>query len=433
MEFISTRNHKISVSFAKAMYDGLAPDQGLYVPKRIPLQPMSQFPDFPDTSLSTLGVTVLHKFLDEIPRDQLEVMVERAFNFSIPLKHLDDQLYLLEVFHGPTLSFKDVGARFMAEVLAYFSAAKNQRINIIVATSGDTGSAIADAFHHTPNIDVFILYPSERISTLQEKQITTYGGNIHALEVLGTFDDCQRLVKMALSDTNLKRNRILTTSNSINIARLLPQIIYHAWGILQLKNAGIDVQPILSVPSGNLGNLTSAVYAKRMGFGIDSFIAAINSNKVFKDYLSKHVFEPRPSIQTFANAMDVGNPSNFERLLHLFHHHADEMHEMIQAVSINNASILSEMRRTYDSTGIIIDPHTAVGVSAARHYRDENLPIIITATAHPAKFPEVVQDALQLDIPLPPSLEKVISLPKRSKKMGTDYRELFEIIMSYGN
>lgn len=428
MKYMSTRNHLLSVDFATAMFNGLAPDQGLYIPTQFPLLDLANIKELSTKSLVDLGVGIMQPYLSDIPSEKLHEMLHTALNFPIPLKLLEDQLYLLEVFHGPTLAFKDVGARFMAQALAYYSSEKQQHINIIVATSGDTGSAIADAFHDKTGIDVFILYPSKKISLLQEKQITTYGGNIHALEVAGTFDDCQRLVKTALADQKLKNEILLTTSNSINIARLLPQMIYHAWGLMQLKKLGVKISPILSVPSGNLGNLTSAVYAQKMGFSIEFFIAAINTNTVFKDYLSTHVYEPRPSIQTYANAMDVGNPSNFERLQDFYDHNADAMYEAIKAVTINNQKILEEIRRTYERTGMVIDPHTAVGVSAARKYQEENLPIIVTATAHPAKFPEVVKEALQIDIALTPSLERIMSLPKQAETISKDYQDLLTIL-----
>lgn len=428
MKYMSTRNHSLDVDFATAMFNGLAPDQGLYIPTHFPLFESADIKGLAGKSLTELGLGIMQPYLGDIPAEKLHSMLEEALNFPIPLKLLEDQLYMLEVFHGPTLAFKDVGARFMAQALAYYSVETQQHINIIVATSGDTGSAIADAFHGKAGIDVYILYPSQKISLLQEKQITTYGGNIHALEVAGTFDDCQRLVKTALSDQQLKSKIMLTTSNSINIARLLPQMIYHAWGLMQLKKLGVKISPILSVPSGNLGNLTSAVYANKMGFAIEFFIAAINSNTVFKDYLSSHVYEPRPSIKTYANAMDVGNPSNFERLEDFYDNNADAMYDSIKAVTISDHKILEEIRRTYERTGFVIDPHTAIGVAAARKYQEENLPIIVTATAHPAKFPEVIKEALQIDIALTPSLERIMSLPKQAIAITTDYQDLLAIL-----
>lgn len=424
MKFISTRNHNNKVEFRHAMFTGLAADQGLFVPESFPVLSEDILSNLQETTLQTLANAIMQLFLPDIAADKLSSILESSLSFPIPLTRLEQQYYLLEVFHGPTLAFKDVGARFMANALAYYSTDKQKKITILVATSGDTGSAIAHAFHHTPNIDVFILYPSQKVSLLQEMQMTTLGGNIHALEVQGTFDDCQRMVKTALSDTNLTSQLILTTSNSINIARLLPQIIYHAWGLAQLKQLGVEKSPCLFVPSGNLGNLTSAVYARQLGFKIQHFIAALNNNKVFADYLTSHQYTPRSSIKTFANAMDVGNPSNFERLIDLYQNDASKMHHDIQAFAIDNPEILNEIRRTYDKTGKIIDPHTAIGIAAARKYAPNSQPFIITATAHPAKFPDVIREALQIDIPLPDSLQRLMTLPKKAKLISTDYQDL---------
>jgi len=424
MKFMSTQDHTAQASFSEAVFSGLAPDQGLYVPASFPALSKKLLTNLQQASLPDLSSAIMQPFLAEIPDNELADMLARALNFPIPLTRLEKQLYLLEVFHGPTLAFKDVGARFMAGVLAYYSSGKKSKVTILVATSGDTGSAIAHAFHRAKNVEVFILYPSQKITLLQEMQMTTLGDNIHALEVQGTFDDCQRLVKQALADPELKSGMTLTTCNSINIARLLPQIIYHAWGLAQLKQMGEEKSPDLFVPSGNLGNLTSAVYARQMGFDINMYIAALNNNTVFADYLSTQHFTPRPSVKTFANAMDVGNPSNIERLLDLYHHDARKMQTDIQAISINNPEILTEIRQTYETTGVIIDPHTAVGLAAARRYHDQDRPAIITATAHPAKFPEVIREALHIDIPLPESLQKVMVLKKKALLIAADYKEL---------
>lgn len=428
MNYISTKDHLYSVSFSEAMFDGLAPKQGLYVPAFFPIMPQELLTDVTDLDLQTLGTHILSPFLTDIPHVKLNDMLQKALNFPIPLKMLDDQHYLLEVFHGPTLAFKDVGARFMAQAMAYFSTANHRKVTIIVATSGDTGSAIANAFHHAPNIEVFILYPSQKITLLQEMQMTTLGGNVHAVEVNGTFDDCQRLVKTALSDETLKKELNLTTSNSINIARLLPQMIYHAWGCVQLQQMGDNTAPCLFVPSGNLGNLTSAVYARQIGFSVHEFIAAINENKAFSDYLSSQQFTPRPSLKTLANAMDVGNPSNIERLQDFYHHDAAKMNADIKAISISNKEILEEIRRTYETSGMIIDPHTAVGLAASRKYPRTNHPYIITATAHPAKFPEVVREALNIDVEMPESLARLLSLPKQATEINADYEAFAELL-----
>ncbi len=429
MKFISTRHEKLTVTFEEALFQGLAPDKGLYVPAKFPHIDASVFEHLPHYSLPELGEVIMRHFITDIPHKRLHDILHHALSFPIPLVHLEKNIYLLEVFHGPTLAFKDVGARFMANVLAYFSEAKQRKIKIIVATSGDTGSAIAHAFYQAPHIEVYILYPSKKISALQEMQMTTFGGNIHAIEVAGTFDDCQRLVKEALSDDTLKTDQTLTTSNSINISRLLPQIIYHAWGLAQLQQHGVHTAPDLVVPSGNLGNLTSAVYAKRLGFKIHEFVSAMNANHVFGDYLHTGEFHAHPSLKTYANAMDVGNPSNFERLQQLYEHHPHQMEREIKGISISDTEILAEIKSTYTSTGTILDPHTAVGVAAAKRHHQDHQPVIVTATAHPAKFPDVIKKAIDRDVPLPESLAKLLHQPKLSTPINVDYRALHHLLI----
>lgn len=424
MKFISTRNAVIHTSFHDALLLGLAPDGGLFIPET-----------FPHTNaineaitISELGHIIMSQYINDIPELSLKKIIHAALNFPIPLIPLEKNLYLLEVFHGPTLAFKDVGARFMAQTLAYFLSHEKKHLTIMVATSGDTGSAIAHAFHDLPNLDVFILYPSGKVSMLQEKQMTTLGGNIHALEIEGTFDDCQRLVKQALLDPDLRNGRLLSTANSINISRLLPQMIYHSWGAIQLKQFGITEQPILSIPSGNFGNLVSALYAKSLGINIEHFIAATNINAIVPDYLKTDVFKPMPSRHTLSNAMDVGNPSNFERLLAFYDNKIDNMRQAITGTSITDEQTLHEIRDTYQRTGYLLDPHTAVGVAAARQYATTK-PIIITATAHPAKFPEVIQQALDITPDMPEQLKAALERPKQSKKMNTDYETLKYILL----
>lgn len=425
MKYMSTRDHATTVNFEDALFQGLAPDGGLYSPASFPTLDNNFLDRMEQLSLHKAGEAIMTTFLQEIPSSQLQTIITNALNFPIPLTHLENNLYLLEVFHGPTLAFKDIGARFMANTVAYLATEQHKKIKIVVATSGDTGSAIANAFFQMPNIDVYILYPSNKISRLQEQQITTFGGNVHALEVAGTFDDCQRLVKTALADDTLRRDCIMTTANSINIARLLPQMIYHAWGLIQLKQMGINDAPILSIPSGNLGNLTSAVFAKSIGFSIQHFIAATNINSVFADYLQSSTFKPQTSRRSLANAMDVGDPSNFERLIDRYGNDYEKMCRDISGTSISDEEIILEIKSTYQKHGYILDPHTAVGVAAARKSGITNEPIIITATAHPGKFPEVITKAIHLDIPLPPQLELLINKPKLSEEISIDYTDFY--------
>ncbi|HEY4611779.1 MAG TPA: threonine synthase, partial [Bacteroidota bacterium] len=364
MNFLSTNGQAPAVSFRQALLQGLAPDSGLYVPERLPSLPFSVSPD---ASLHLFGKHILTPLLEEIPLQDLTRIIERAWTFPIPLVKLTDQIYLLELFHGPTLAFKDVGARFMAETLSYVLVEEQRETTILVATSGDTGSAVAHGFYNAPNITVYILYPSGKISRLQEQQMTTLGGNIHAVEVAGTFDDCQRLVKHALADATLVAAHNLTTANSINLGRLLPQVVYYAWAVAQLQTTlSKEVSPTVVVPSGNFGNLTAAAYAKSLGVPIEHFVAATNANDVVPQYLETGSFTPRSSIQTLSNAMDVGNPSNLTRLQALYGNDVGRIRQDISSQRVSDEETIAEIRRTYDQTRVVLDPHTAVGVAAAR-------------------------------------------------------------------
>lgn len=433
MKFISTRDLSHAVDFKTALLHGLAPDGGLYIPSEIPRLPPDFFSTIDSMDLHELGFQIIKLFLPDIPESILQKIIEESLSFPIPLKKLNNQTYLLEVFHGPTLAFKDVGARFMARILSYFLNQEKRKISILVATSGDTGSAIAHGFHKMENIDVFVLYPSEKISRLQEQQMTTLGDNIHVLEVLGTFDDCQKLVKQALLDDNLSRHRLLTTANSINITRILAQIIYHSWGVVQLHQLGEKRKPILSVPSGNFGNLTAALYAKRMGIPIQHFIAATNKNAIVPLYLKTGKFKPRASQKTYSNAMDVGNPSNFERMQVLYQHELSQMQAEITGIPISDKETLETIAKTYQATQEILDPHSAVGLAAAEIYQQSfssnTQPIIVTATAHPAKFQEVITEALKQEIPLPASLQKTLNLKKKTSKILPNYVEFQKILI----
>jgi threonine synthase len=431
MMYLSTRHAAPSVNFQEALFQGLAPDGGLYVPDKLFTLPSEALAHFENDSLLDLGEKIIHHFLPEIPAEDLRQVIHQTLTFPIPLVPLENNLFLLEVFHGPTLAFKDVGARFMASMLSYFLAKHDQRVTILVATSGDTGSAIAHGFYNIPHVDVYILYPSQKITLLQEKQMTTLGGNIHAIEVTGTFDDCQKLVKTALSDEALKNELALTTANSINIARLLPQIIYHSWGLAQFKQHGFKETPVLSVPSGNFGNLTAAIYAKQIGFPLQHFIAATNVNAIVPHYLKTGEFVPQPSKQSCSNAMDVGNPSNFERLQELYSHNHAKMGQEVTGISISDESTLHEIRQTYEKTGYILDPHTAVGVAAARQFQSNDAPRIVTATAHPAKFPEVIKRAIQIDVELPENLAKALKQPKQSRVMAPDYSQFKKLLLNF--
>jgi threonine synthase len=434
MIFHSVKKKSPPVSFREALFRGIAPDGGLYVPESIPPLPQSLLDQTPGHSLVSTGEQVLSRYIEDIPPDQLGSILRRALDFPIPLVRLQDGIYLLELFHGPTLAFKDVGARFMANASSYFLSVEKKELTVLVATSGDTGSAVAHGFHNVPHVLVYILYPSGQISRLQEQQMTTLGGNIRAIEVKGTFDDCQALVKQTLVDPDVLSGRALTTANSMNVGRLLPQIVYYVWGLSQLAEYLKDtkVHPTVVVPSGNFGNLTAAAYAKRMGAPIGMLIAATNSNDVVPKYLQSGIFTPKPSLRTLSNAMDVGNPSNLARLQFLYDDDVSRMREEIDAISITDPETLEEIRATYRATQYILDPHTAVGVAAARRIRRAGGnpgPLIIAATAHPAKFPEIVEGAIQTTIPLPESLKEALGRTKESTPIRPIYSEWKEVLL----
>jgi threonine synthase len=440
MRFRSLLGQSPSVTFREALFQGLAPDGSLYIPESIPLLVDQSRNPASMLRLPVVASRVLSAFIDDLPAPEIQRISEQAFNFPIPLIKLEQGLYLLELFHGPTLAFKDIGARFMASALSYFLEREQRELTIAVATSGDTGSAVAHGFFNVPHISVFVLYPSGKISRLQEQQMTTLGGNIHAIEVEGTFDDCQHLLKRALRDRELVQALNLTTANSINLGRLIPQITYYVWAVLLLQEQlGVPVHtqsvtaPVIAVPSGNFGNLTAAAYARRMGAAISGFISASNANEVVPEYFQTGIFRPRPSVQTFSNAMDVGNPSNFARLQALYGNDLHRMQLDITAVSITDSETLDEIRRTYELAGYVLDPHTAVGVAAARRLKGSgaiNRPTIVAATAHPAKFPEVVSAALNLSLPLPQSLQEALERPKYSTRIPAEYDRVRQVFLA---
>ncbi len=433
MKFSSVNGLSPSVSFREALLNGIAPDGGLYVPESFPRISSALFKPTAKQSLHTIGAEILSVYIEEISQAELVGMLERAWDFPIPLVKLDGGIYLLELFHGPTLAFKDVGARFMAYAMSHLLSHEHRDITIIVATSGDTGSAVAHGFFNVPHINVCVLFPSGKISQLQEQQIATLGGNIIAVEIDGTFDDCQRLVKRALVDEELQRHRTLTTANSINIGRLLPQIAYYGWALAQLRDHWrIDDEPVVVVPSGNFGNITAAAYAKRMGVPIRNLVAATNANDGILQYLHSGTFVPRPSVRTYSNAMDVGDPSNLVRLHALYANDLPQLKHELDAVSISDKETLREIKHTYDRTGTILDPHTAVAVAAARkasEWMTDTPPMIVAATAHPAKFREIVQKAIAVDISLPEPLAGTANHPKHTVKFRGLYADLKRLLL----
>jgi threonine synthase len=421
MLYRSTRGASEPINFQKALLDGLAPDGGLYLPDSIPSISPQFLKALPQLSFQELSLEIASLWLDqEIDRKVLQRIVETAFQFDAPLVPVEGNIFALELFHGPTFAFKDFGARFMAQVLAEFVAGSENEITILVATSGDTGSAVANAFHKVDGIKVVLLFPSGKISEIQRKQMTTLGGNVRALEIEGSFDDCQRLVKRAFADSELKTQLQLSSANSINIARLLPQCFYYFRAVAQLSD---QHPPIFSVPSGNFGNLTAGVIAKRMGLPVERFVAATNINDVVPQYLKSGKFEPRPSIQTISNAMDVGNPSNFERLQHLYQNDVARMSAEIEAACFTDHKTEQCIKHTYQETNYVLDPHGAVALLGLRKFMSDESAGIFLETAHPAKFTETVEPAIAKKIDIPETLKSCLSSPEHVTKLKADYEE----------
>ncbi len=421
MIYRSVSDPGIGVTFREALLTGQAADGGLFVPERMPRLPEAFLDSLAGRSLGEIGAEMLHPFLADIPRDDLDAILADAWNFPLPLTRLDGRIHLLELFHGPTLAFKDVGARFMARILSWYLERDALDVTILVATSGDTGSAVAHGFFGVPRVTVFVLYPSGKISPVQERQMTTLGGNITALEVAGTFDDCQRLVKGALNDPGIRARRTLTTANSINIGRLLPQAAYYGWAAAAFAAPGVP--PRMIVPSGNFGNLTAAAYARAMGIPLAGLAAATNSNDVVPEYFRTGVYRPRASVPTASNAMDVGDPSNLARLTALYAGDLDRLAADIPADAVSDAETLDEIRRTFESTGTLLDPHTAVGVRSARRRvaAGDTVPLVVAATAHPAKFGDVVERATGRPVVLPPPLAAALERTPHSIRIAADF------------
>ena len=437
MRFASRAHPERPVSFREALFTGLAPDGGLYHPMENP-DLRGIFAGFDDsTAFVDLAAEMCAALLSpELPAERARLLARRAFTFAPVLRRLDEHVLLLELFHGPTCAFKDFGAQFLAAAMEDFLDVEESRIQVLVATSGDTGSAVAHAFHGRANIDVVILYPSGRVSDLQEKQLTTLGGNVHALEVDGSFDDCQRLVKEAFTDAALKSRLRLTSANSINVGRLLPQILYYVFAATRRKALGGEA-PTVCVPSGNFGNLTAGVYARRWGLPVRGFIAATNVNDVVPLYLADGRFTPRPSVQTLSNAMDVGNPSNFERLEELFKRDWKAMASLIEGRAVSDERTKKTMRRIFAEHGLLVDPHTAVGCAATEdHLRAGSAgaeQVIVLGTAHPGKFSSIVTDATGTAPILPERLARCLTLPKKSRRLAPALPALAEFLLdSFG-
>lgn len=434
MLYYSTQ-HKIKHAvLPEVILQGLAPDGGLFLPERWPRPGREFFDALPVLSFQDVARQVGDEFIQEISDEDLAVIIKQAFNFPAPLRRLYNRTYILELFHGPTMAFKDFGARFLARLMDYFLRQSGQSLNIIVATSGDTGSAVASGFYRMPGIRVFILYPAGKVSPLQEKQLTTYGHNIIALEVKGNFDDCQSLAKQVLGDKDLNRVMRFSSANSINFGRLLPQSFYYFWAVGQLRREGIFQKPVIVVPSGNFGNLFAGVMAKKMGLPVRQFVAACNRNDVVPKYLQTGRFLPKKSMKTISNAMDVGNPSNFARLLEMYNYNHRQMSEDITAFSISDAETREIIAKIYTQTGYICDPHTAVGIAAAERFRkfsSSQSPIVILSTAHPAKFKEIVEPVIHRKLALPRQLRSAMKKTKRTIRVSKTYLKVKNILLKF--
>jgi threonine synthase len=434
MHFRSTRvpvGAGPAVLFREALFRGLAPDGGLYQPAPQPDLRRLLASFSPETAFRELAGAVSAALLgEELGPAAVERIVQRAFDFEPVLRDLSPGLRLLELFHGPTCAFKDFGACFQAAAMEELLAGEGRRAVILVATSGDTGSAVARAFHDRANIEVIILYPSGRVSPLQEKQLTTLGGNVTALEVRGSFDDCQRLAKLAFLDAELRERIPLTSANSINLGRLLPQAFYYIYGASRLAAAPGRLR--FCVPSGNFGNLTAGVYAWKWGLAAEGFVAATNANDVVPEYLDSGEYRPRSSVRTLSNAMDVGDPSNFERLLAVFDRDPIAMRACIHGERVSDDDTRAAMRRAHEDRGLLLDPHTAVGVVAAERWRQASGfdgQMLVLATAHPGKFAEIVEQTTGVRPPLPVPLQAVLKLAKHSLPLEPRFEELKELLL----
>ncbi|MBT8272383.1 MAG: threonine synthase [Bacteroidia bacterium] len=413
MHYFSLNKQAPDSSFKNAVIKGLAPDKGLYFPKSIQPLPKSFFDTIDQLSDTEIAFEVIKQFVfPEIPEKELRQIIEDTLSFDFPVIALNDSISVLELYHGPTMAFKDVGARFMARCLGYFNQNNSEKITVLVATSGDTGGAVAHGFLGVKGVDVVILYPSAKVSEIQEKQLTTLGQNITALEVDGVFDDCQYMVKRAFLDHELTSKLQLTSANSINVARWLPQMFYFFFAYKRLKVSHDKI--VFSVPSGNFGNICAGMMAQQLGLPVNTFIAANNANKVVTDFLKSNSYEPRPSVQTISNAMDVGDPSNFVRILEIYQHDFDRLKENLSSYSFTDAETRSAMLEIYNNYNYVADPHGAVGYLGAKSYL-ENHPdahCVFLETAHPTKFLDVVEKVIQKKIELPAQIQSVMGKKK---------------------
>jgi len=428
MKFYSTNNRSLQLDIKEAVIKGLSSDNGLFMPEYIPELPELFINNLGNLSLQEIAMEVLKPyFSNAITESELKSIIYEAFNFDIPLKKVDGNISVLELFHGPTSAFKDVGARFLARVMATFVKDIEQDVYVLAATSGDTGGAVANGFIDVPGIKVLILYPKGKVSDRQERQFTTLGRNITALEVDGTFDDCQRLVKTAFLDGELNEKLFLTSANSINIARLLPQVVYYFYAYAQVNEKSNGV--VFSVPSGNFGNLTAGLIAQKMGLPVKHFIAATNINDVVPEYLNSGKYNPKASVQTIANAMDVGEPSNFVRILNLFNNDLNKVKESISGYVVDDARIRETIKEVNEKSDYILDPHGACGYTALANKVSNGEQGVFLATAHPAKFPEVVEEQIEKEVDMPVAMEKFMTKSKIKIEIDSTFSDFRKILL----
>ena len=432
MQYYSTNGKAPLATLEEAVVRGLAPGKGLYMPQEIRPLPQEFFDNIENMSFQEMSYQVAHNFFgDDVDAESLREIVFDTLAFETPIVKVEDNIYSLELFHGPTLAFKDVGARFMARLLRYFIKREGKKqVNVLVATSGDTGSAVANGFLGVDGIHVYVLYPKGKVSKIQESQFTTLGKNITAIEVDGVFDDCQALVKSAFMDEELQGHMNLTSANSINVARFLPQAFYYFNAYAQAKKLGKADNLTICVPSGNFGNITAGLFAQRMGLPIKHFIAANNANDIFYNYLLSGIYSPKASIQTIANAMDVGDPSNFARILDLYKSSHAEICNHISGATYSDDEIAATMKKCYEQTGYVLDPHGACGYQALKDNLKEGETGVFLETAHPAKFKEKVDAILSTDIEIPTRLADFMKGKKQSLEMAADFSAFKQFLLS---
>ena len=431
MFYYSLNKRSPRVDFREATINGQAPDKGLYFPQVIPLVPNDFISEINSYSKTEIALQVIHPYVgDTIPQKELRNIVQETIDFDFPLVKINNEISALELFHGPTLAFKDVGARFMSRCLGYFVQNNTQKITVLVATSGDTGGAVANGFYDVPGIDVVILYPSGKVSSIQELQLTTLGKNVTALEVNGRFDDCQQMVKQAFADETLTKNIFLTSANSINVARWLPQQFYYFFAYQQWKDK--ENPPVISVPSGNFGNICAGMLAHESGLPVKHFIAACNANDIVPAYIRDGIYQPKEAVSTLSNAMDVGNPSNFIRILELFQQEFESLKGKLSSYSISDKETKQTIANVYEQHKYLLDPHGAVGYLALSRYLQNHTADkgFLLETAHPVKFPDAVEAITGHAIPVPKSVRYLLNKKKESIKIDAAYGQLKDYLLS---